>query len=169
MMQDYFFIRKVHELAWASASAGFDPFAAVLVKEGEIVAQSIDKCIEYSDPTAHAELTLISEYCRTQTKISLAGFTLYSNTEPCVMCSGAIHWSRISRLVFSVTQARLQGISGGKPKPTCVEMINIGRKHTEVIGPLLEEEGLKVFQAFPFLSKQERHSKYHAKEEDKRS
>lgn len=157
------FIRLVNQLAWESAEEGMDPFAAILVKDGEVVASSKDKCIIYSDPTAHAELVVISEYCRSSKLISLEGVSLYCNTEPCVMCSGAIHWARLSTVVFSVSQIGLQRFSGGKPKPSCEPMINIGGKKTEVIGPLLEEDGLKVFKSFPFLSKKERHAKRHKK------
>ena len=157
------FIRLVNQLAWESAEAGMDPFAAILVKGGEVVASSKDKCIIYSDPTAHAELVVISEYCRSSKLISLEGVSLYCNTEPCVMCSGAIHWSRVSTVIFSVSQKGLQRFSGGKPKPSCEPMINIGGKKTTVIGPVLEEEGLKVFASFPFLSKKERHAKLHKK------
>ncbi len=73
-----------------TAAKGFDAFAAVLVLEGKMMASSKDKWIVYSDPTAHAELTLISEYCREKGLVSLEGYTLYSNVEPCLMCSGAI-------------------------------------------------------------------------------
>ncbi len=157
------FIRVVNQLAWESAEAGMDPFAAILVQDGEIVASSKDQCILYSDPTAHAELVVISEYCRSSKLISLEGMSLYCNTEPCVMCSGAIHWSRLSTVVFSVSQKGLQGFSKGKHKPSCEPMINIGGKKTVVAGPVLEEEGLKVFESFPFLSKKERHAKLHKK------
>lgn len=158
-----FFIRQANQLAWDSAEEGMDPFAALLVKDGEVVASSKDRCITYSDPTAHAELVVISEYCRLAKLISLEGMSLYCNTEPCVMCSGAIHWSRISTVIFSVSQKGLQQFSGGKPKPSCEPMINIGGKETTVIGPVLEKEGLKVFESFPFLSKKERHARLHKK------
>jgi tRNA(Arg) A34 adenosine deaminase TadA len=63
--------------------------------------------LSYSDPTAHAELVVISEYCRQQRILDLDGYTLYSSAEPCVLCAGAIKWAHISRVVFSVTQAML--------------------------------------------------------------
>ncbi|MBU3130161.1 deaminase [Clostridium tagluense] len=47
------------------------------------------------DPTSHAELSLISEYCRLSNNFSLEGYTLYTSTEPCVMCAGAIKWEDI--------------------------------------------------------------------------
>ena len=151
----------VNQLALASAEQGFDPFGALLVGEGQVLASSMDKCIQYSDPTAHAELVVISEYCRGQQLISLEDCTLYCNVEPCVMCSGAVHWARISRVVFSVSQTMLQGVSKGKLKPRAADLINTGGKTIEVIGPLLSEEGMAVLEAHPFRSKKQRHQAYY--------
>ena len=155
------YIRITHQLARQSAEKGFDAFGALLVLNDEIKATSIDKCIAYCDPTAHAELVLISEYCREHQLIDLEGYTLYTHVEPCVMCSGAIHWAKISRVVFSVSQEMLQGVSGGKKKPTCEQLINTGNKKIEVTGPFLAEEGMLVFHNFPFQSKKERYRKYY--------
>ena len=153
-------IREVNQLAYQSATVGFDPFAAILVRNKQVKFTTTDKCIRYSDPTAHAELILISEFCRKYKLSNLEGFTLYCNVEPCVMCSGAIHWAKLSKVVFSVPQTALQKVSKGKTKPSCESLINIGNKKIEIIGPVLIEEGLKVIQAFPFLSKKERHQQY---------
>ena len=158
---DEYFIHQVIDLAFQSAKKGFEPFAALLVKNEKIVAKSIDKSIPYSDPTAHAELTLISEYCRENTLIDLKGLSLYSFAEPCVMCSGAVHWAKIDRLIFSVSQSMLQEISGGNPKPASQDLINIGSQKTEIIGPVLPEQGLKVLKAYPFTSKRKKHQLYH--------
>ncbi len=163
--KDETFIRMVNEIATQSAESGFDPFAAILVRKGEIVATSIDQCIQYSDPTAHAELILISEFCRSNHVISLEEYSLYCNVEPCVMCSGAIHWSKISKVVFGVRQSMLQSVSGGKLKPGSEALINSGHKKIEIIGPVLEEEGLQVLHMSPFQSKKERHAKYYRKKE----
>ncbi len=156
MKQDLVFLKKVYQLAWRAAELGFDPFAAMLVKDGKILATSIDKSIEYVDPTAHAELVLISEFCRQKHLISLEGYTLYCNVEPCVMCSGAIHWAKISRVVYGLSQRTLQQFSGGKLKPDCRPLINVGGRKTQVLGPMAEEEGMDVFRSFPFRSKKER-------------
>lgn len=163
MSKDLVFLHHCFELVQASAEQGLDPFAAILVKEDQILAQTADKSIRYCDPTAHAELILISEYCREKELISLEGYTLYCNVEPCVMCSGAIHWARISRVVFGVSQQGLQGMSKGKKKPRSADMINIGNTSVDVIGPLMEEEGLAMMKAYPFFSKKDRLRKWRAK------
>lgn len=151
------FLRRAIELARQARQQGDDPFGAVLVIDGAIVHESCDRSVVTSDPTFHAELSVISEYCRAHQRIALDGFTLYSSTEPCPMCAGAIHWSMISRVVFSVSQAMLQTRSGGRPKPSCAGIINSGSRQVEIVGPLLAEEGLAVFDGYDFVPKEARH------------
>jgi tRNA(Arg) A34 adenosine deaminase TadA len=155
--QDEGFLRQAIALAHRTRQQGADPFGAVLVLDGTAVHQAWDRSVECSDPTFHAELGVISEYCRAQRFFSLDGYTLYSSTEPCAMCAGAIHWARISRVVFSVSQAMLQEISGGRPKAGCESIINLGRRKVEILGPLLPEEGLAVFDDYLFVPKAARH------------
>ena len=158
---DEYFIRKVYDLSKESAINGNDPFAAILVYNNKICHRSLDVSVKSSDPTLHAELNVISEYCSENKIFSLKNYTLYCNVEPCVMCSGAIHWSRITKVVFGISQEKLQNITGGNLKPKCNDLINIGYKKIEIIGPLLEEEGLKIFNEYPIKSKEERHNEFY--------
>lgn len=163
--EDEYFMRLAIDLAYQSRQNGEDPFGAVLIYDGTLMHQSEDKSIYLSDPTAHAEVSVIREYCQMSKKFSLEGFTLYSSTEPCVMCSGAIHWARISKVVFSVSQEMLWQFSGGRSKLRCNEILNMGRSKVEVVGPFLSEEGLSVYDGYNFVPKLERHklrfSKYY--------
>ena len=152
-LRDEDFLRLVIKLAMTARQHGEYPFGAVLMKDRQVVHQAIDQCLSYSDPTAHAELLVISEYCRQIRTLDLDGCTLFSSTEPCVLCSGAIKWSRISRVVFSVSQEMLQQMTGGRLKPSCADLINTGYRKIEVVGPVLPEEGLTVFSGYDFTSK----------------
>lgn len=154
-MSDEVFLRIAIELAKEARHAGEYPFGAVLVYENKIVHKAYDQSIEKCDPTAHVELQVIREYCQSSRQMSLGGHILYCSTEPCVMCSGAIHWANISRVVFSVSQEMLQQVSKGKPKPSAETLINTGNKKIAVIGPLLPDEGLTVFDNYQFKSKAE--------------
>ena len=153
------FVRAAISLAKEARQKEAHPFGAVLVKDDEIVAQSWDRSVELSDPTAHAELNVIRDYCRDKKVFSLEGYVLYSSTEPCAMCAGAIHWARISRVVYSVSQEMLQRLTGEKRKLSCDDIVNSGRKQAEIVGPVLSEEGLSVFDGYAFLPKVERHSR----------
>jgi tRNA(Arg) A34 adenosine deaminase TadA len=150
MNADERFLRRAIALAHQARQLGQRPFGAVLVFDGSVVHQAYDRSVALCDPTFHAELGLISEYCRARRRLSLEGHSLYTSTEPCVMCAGAIHWARLSRVVFSVSQAMLQRLSGGRVKPGCANIVNSGYRQVEIVGPLLPEEGLAVFGGFEF-------------------
>ena len=155
-MNDEAFLRQAIDLAKAARQSGEFAFGAVLVLNQQVVHQAADRCLMCADPTAHAELLLIGEYCRAQRTLDLDGYTLYTCVEPCVMCSGAIKWARISRVVFSVSQAMLQQLNGGRPKPSCAEIVNTGGRPIVVDGPLLPDEGLAAWAGFDFTPKRER-------------
>jgi tRNA(Arg) A34 adenosine deaminase TadA len=148
--QDEIFLRQAIRLALQARQAGERPFGALLVLNGEVVAQAQDQCRALHDPLAHAEIRLISSYCQSSGKFDLSGAAIYTCAEPCVMCSGAIKWAGISRVVFSVPQEMLQTLSGGRPKPTCAELVNTGNRRIEVRGSLLVDEGLACYQGFDF-------------------
>ncbi len=148
--QDENYLRQAITLAHQARQAGERPFGAVLVLDGKVVAEAQDQCSALHDPTAHAELRLISAYCQKSGHFDLTGATIYTCAEPCVMCSGAIKWAGVSRVVFSVSQAMLQTFSGGRIKPTCDELVNTGGRHVEVCGLLLLDEGLACYKDFDF-------------------
>jgi tRNA(Arg) A34 adenosine deaminase TadA len=155
--QDIPFLRQAISLAAQSRAAGEDPFGAGLVIDGRIVSESGDRCIELSDPTAHAELLVISSYGRAHNRFSLPNATLYCSAEPCPMCAGAIHWAWLGRVVYSVPHEMVQNQSKGRLKPGCREIINSGNRTTEIVGPLLVEEGWVPFEGYTFVSKRARH------------
>jgi guanine deaminase len=79
------------------------PFAAVVVKDGEIVAEGTNLVTSTKDPTAHAEVVVIREACRVLGTHDLAGCVIYTSCEPCPMCMGAIYWSRPARVFYGNT------------------------------------------------------------------
>ncbi len=147
------FLRLALAEAHLARERGEDPFGAVIVQAGQIVARSGSRELELGDPLAHAEVLAIRTACHTLNTLSLRGCTLYSSTEPCLMCSGALKWAGIDRVVFSMPQSALQALSGGLKKPSCAELVNIGNRRIEVMGELLLDEGLAVLAGHLFLAK----------------
>lgn len=81
------------------------PFAAVVAKDGKIIAESANSVTATNDPTAHAEIVAIREACRKLGHFELTGCDLYTTCEPCPMCLGAIYWARPARVFFANTAA----------------------------------------------------------------
>ena len=146
---DESFLRRAIQLAQQARENGQEPFGAVLVKNNEIVAEGENQIYATSDPTAHAENILIRDYCQKNKIMNLEGFSLYCSTEPCMLCSGAVFWAKITKIVFSVSQKMLQKISGGSTKTNCRTLLK-PHPWIEIIGPLLIEEGLKVLEGYQF-------------------
>lgn len=81
------------------------PFGAVVVKDGNIIAEGANQVTSTNDPTAHAEMVAIREACRKLAAFDLEACEIYTSCEPCPMCLGAIYWARLSRVYFANADA----------------------------------------------------------------
>lgn len=77
------------------------PFGAVVVKDGNIIAEGTNQVTSTQDPTAHAEILAIRAACAKLGVFELPGFEIYTSCEPCPMCLGAIYWARLSHVYFA--------------------------------------------------------------------
>uniref|UniRef100_A0A7N1A5J7 CMP/dCMP-type deaminase domain-containing protein n=1 Tax=Kalanchoe fedtschenkoi TaxID=63787 RepID=A0A7N1A5J7_KALFE len=99
--RDHKFLSKAVEEAYKGVECGHGgPFGAVVVRNEEVVVSCHNMVLKYTDPTAHAEVTAVREACKKLGKIELSDCEIYASCEPCPMCFGAIHLSRIKRLVY---------------------------------------------------------------------
>lgn len=99
------FMRRAIAVALENLHLGGGPFAAVIVKEGRIIAEGANRVTSTNDPTAHAEVVAIREACRVLADFQLTGCDLYTTCEPCPMCLGAIYWARPARVFFAANAA----------------------------------------------------------------
>ena len=77
------------------------PFGAVIVKDGEVIAEGWNRVTSTNDPTAHAEVTAIRRACEGLGTFSLQGCEIFTSCEPCPMCLAAIYWARLDRITFA--------------------------------------------------------------------
>ena len=143
---DEHFLKRTFEVARRSMTHGNHPFGAILVgRDRKILIETENGYMPAHDGTAHAERLLATDACRAFKADDLAGATIYSSAEPCAMCSGAIYWAGIGRLVYGLSEVRLRAITGNHPEnPTldlpCRAVFASGQRATEVVGPLLEDD-----------------------------
>ncbi len=76
------------------------PFAALVVREGKIIARGTNLVTSTNDPTAHAEVVAIREACKVLKSFQLEGCEIYTTCEPCPMCMGAIYWARPAKVFY---------------------------------------------------------------------
>lgn len=76
------------------------PFAAVIVRDGQIIGEGANNVTTTNDPTAHAEINAIRDACRALNTFALKDCEIYTSCEPCPMCLAAIYWARIGAIYF---------------------------------------------------------------------
>lgn len=145
-------LRRAIALASEARDKGNAPFGAVLVGEdGSVLAEGRNTANTGRDVTGHAETNLIREAYRLHDAGTLAASTLYASAEPCAMCSGAIFWAGVGRVIYALGADRIfEMFPPDEENPVmrlpCREVFSAGTRQTEVIGPMLEEEGRQVFE-----------------------
>lgn len=148
-------LRQSIHLSEESRERGRHPFAALVADaEGRVIASAGNNSMPpEGDPTQHAELVAAARAARLLTPEELAGCTLYTSAEPCCMCSGAIYWTGIGRVVYALSEHSLLGLTGAHPEnPTfslpCREVFARGQRVIDVHGPLLENEAALAHEGF---------------------
>jgi tRNA(Arg) A34 adenosine deaminase TadA len=147
-------LTRAIELAASAREHGNHPFGSLLVDgDGDVVLEAENTVVTDRDCTAHAEQNLVRAAVARLEPDQLAGYTLYTSTEPCAMCAGAIFWSGIGRVVFALSSATLGGIvqdpTGGRTLAiSCREVFARGGRPVDVRGPLIEDQALVVHDGF---------------------
>lgn len=143
--------RFMQEALLVSKSAvmhGNEPFGAVLVKDEKIVFSNENQIYTKNDPTFHAEMGLIRRFCEEKGISDLSGYTLYSSCEPCFMCSGAMVWSKLSRLVYGASNTDLEEILGNKGCECSAMVFENSFRRPEVTGGVLREESKEILRSY---------------------
>jgi tRNA(Arg) A34 adenosine deaminase TadA len=106
------YIKRTYQLAKSAQEKGNHPFGALLVIDCRIVFTAENSVITDNDITRHAELNLVSKVTRELDPEPLSQSILYTSTEPCAMCTGAIFWAGISNIVYGCSSVVLGEIAG---------------------------------------------------------
>jgi tRNA(Arg) A34 adenosine deaminase TadA len=148
-------LRETFAVARKAREGGDHPFGCLIAdRDGNILrAQGNGYTSEGNDRTAHAERLLASWAAKNLSLEQLKDCTLYTSAEPCAMCSGAIYWAGIGRVVFGQTERDLKAATGAhEENPTldlpCHIVFEAGQRVTEVVGPLLAEEAAQLQQDY---------------------
>lgn len=120
------------------------PVGAVVVHKNRIAGRGFNQVEMLNDPTAHAEILAISSACSTLNQKYLHDCTLYVTLEPCMMCAGAIVWSKLDRVVFGAMDEKAGG---------CGSVFNISSNkklnhQAEVIQGVMETDSASLLKRF---------------------
>lgn len=146
--KDEAFMRAAIRLAFQAREDGNHPFGALLVRDDKVVLTAVNSVITENDVTHHAELNLISEASRLFTSTELGEMILYTSTEPCAMCTGAIFWAGVRKVVYGCSAEKLGELAGGSFVVPCRHLFAFGMAETAVVGPILEAEAVNAHLGF---------------------
>ncbi len=146
-------MQRAIDLAAESVRKGGGPFGAVVVKDGEVIAESANSVTPDNDPTAHAEVNAIRLACKKLGTFMLDGCEIYASCEPCPMCLGAIYWAHITKIYYAGNRA--DAAKAGFDDDFIYREININPEKRSVPAfNFMPEEGAAVFKLW--LDKEDR-------------
>ncbi len=152
---DEMLVRKAIALSEAAVAQGGRPFGAVITDgDGKIIAEA--KGLPSVDPrdwTSHSEMQALRAASAAVSWDELSGATIYASGEPCPMCAAAVYWCNVRRLVFCVSEPAMRALRAPYQRAAgitmrCQEIFDRCDRKIEVVGPILEEEGLKIHKQF---------------------
>jgi tRNA(Arg) A34 adenosine deaminase TadA len=146
-------LRQAIALAARARESGNHPFGSIVVAPDGRVVEGLNTVVTESDPTGHAETNVVRLAARRLTAAELHESTLYTSTEPCAMCAGAIYWAGIPRVVYALPEDALRAMvpaQDGEPTMDlpCREVFAAGGRTVEVAGPALVDEAAAVHAGF---------------------
>jgi tRNA(Arg) A34 adenosine deaminase TadA len=141
-------MRLAIDAARKGIRTGQTPFGACLVKKGKVLACCHNEVWKSTDITAHAEILAIRQACRKLRTIDLSGCTIYSTCEPCPLCFSAIHWARITSIIYGagIPDAKKCGFS--ELEISSEKMKRLGKSSIKIERGVLKGECKKLFAQF---------------------
>jgi tRNA(Arg) A34 adenosine deaminase TadA len=147
-------LREAIAVARTARSNGNHPFGALLAdSDGQVLLSAENTVVTNSDATGHAETNLVRLASAAYSAVQLESLILYSSTEPCAMCSGAIFWSGIGSVVYALPETALYEFTGNDPANLtlllpCRDVFAAGRRPISVEGPFDLPEARDVHAGF---------------------
>ena len=134
--------------AIVEAKKGDLPYAAVIVKDGEIIIRGYNTAQTDNDVSAHAEINALRSFTKQYgySLDALSGYTLYTTCEPCPMCAAACIWSGVSTVVFGASIAQLINLGNKQINLNCKTIAQQGFQTLEVVDGILADECLELFK-----------------------
>lgn len=144
-------MRMAIEKAREGVANGQTPFGAAIVKDGKLITCVHNVVWQTTDITAHAEVNAIREACKVLNSVDLSGCVIYSTCEPCPMCFSAIHWAKISKIVYGASISDAQNVGFNELHISTETMKELGGSPVEIVGDFLKNESLELFETFHHL------------------
>lgn len=144
------FIRRAIELS-AKAALEFSTggaFGAVIVKDGKILSEGMNRVVASHDPTWHGEMEAIRLACITTKSFKLTGCTLYTSAEPCPMCMATCYWAGIEEVFYAATVDDAFKYGNFDDRPIYEQLALPKEQRSIKLTQMLREEAVEVWKQY---------------------
>ena len=124
------------------------PFGACVVHGDQVIAVAHNTVLQQHDPTCHAEINAIRNAAQALGRHDLSGCVIYSTTEPCPMCFGAIHWARLDALVYGTSIGDVHALGFNELGVSNDYLKHAGASPVQLIGGFMRQECLELLSAW---------------------
>jgi tRNA(Arg) A34 adenosine deaminase TadA len=144
------FLRRSIELSERAAIelATGGAFGAVIVKDGRIIAEGMNRVVASRDPTWHGEMEAIRLACVTLQSFKLPGCILYTSAEPCPMCMAACYWAGIDEVYYAASVEDADAYGGFDDRPIYVELALPKEQRRVRLTQMLRDEAIVVWRKY---------------------
>ena len=136
------------EIAEKGVKKGNSPFGACIVRNGIVIACTHNTVIPKRDATRHAEMNAIAGASEKLRTFDLNGCIIYSTTEPCPMCFSAIHWARISKIVYGTNINDVKALGFSELTINNKQMKKLGKSNVKIKQDFMRKECLELLKTW---------------------
>ncbi len=147
-MKHEYFMRLAIKKATSGIKSGQTPFGACIVKNGKVVSCVHNIVWKSTDITAHAEVNAIREACKKLKTIDLSDCIIYSTCEPCPMCFSAIHWAKLSKIIYGAGIKDAQDAGFNELSISNQNMKRLGKSKVQIVKGFMIKESKKLFKTW---------------------
>lgn len=145
-MNDPGWMREAIAAARDAIAAGQSPYGACVVRDGRLIARAHNSVCRDHDPSAHAEINAMRAAGRALGTYDLAGCTVYTTCEPCLMCFTCCHWAHVARIVYGTSVADSAALGFGELPYDASQLLQTSARPMSVTGGILRDECLDLFR-----------------------
>ncbi len=123
-------------------------FGALIVKDGKVISEGMNRVVASHDPTWHGEMEAIRLACITLQSFKLPGCILYTSSEPCPMCMAACYWAGLERVFYAATVEDALKYGNFDDRPIYEQLALPKEKRSIKLTQLCQEEAVAVWKEY---------------------
>ena len=147
------FMQMAIDAALKGIKKGGGPCGACIVDfDGNVVSCAANSVVSTPSPTRHAEVNAIDLACKKLKTHILGRHIIYTSTEPCLMCRGAIYWAKLPIVVYGTSQHDARKAGFDELNISDAQFLKLGKRKTVIVRDFMRKDARRIFAEFKKIS-----------------